>query len=305
MFFSGFADEAAYDVDGQIVATLTLGWNNLEWRNVDGINVSDMSDEAFETALGAFSDNGVRVSCFGSVIANWSVSPFDDEAFEQTKIKLSRTLRRMNQANCNLLRGMSFAVQRNLPPDDPDWETQVFAKVRKLVEMCADYGVIYGHENCMNYGGQSYRHTLKLLQNVNMDNFKLIFDTGNPVFTDFRVGEKPYKKQSSWEFYRQVKDFITYVHIKDGRFLRDGVGIFPEVDYTMPGEGDGEVKRIVTDLLAGGYDGGFSIEPHMTRIFHQADNTNPPDDTTPMLEYLRYGVKFMKLVNEAKVELKK
>ncbi|MEG1979587.1 MAG: sugar phosphate isomerase/epimerase [Victivallaceae bacterium] len=305
MFFSGFADEAACDVDGQIVATLTLGWNNLEWRSVDGVNVCDLDDAAFENALEAFCDNGIRISCFGSTIANWGVSPFNDEEFEQTKIKLSRTLRRMKQANCNLLRGMSFMMQRNLPPDDPDWEKQVFTKVRTLVEMCADCGVIYGHENCMNYGGQSYKHTLKLLKNVNMDNLKLIYDTGNPVFTDFRVGAEPYQKQSSWEFYQQVKDFITYVHIKDGHFLRESAGIFPEVDYTMPGAGEGDVKRIVTDLLGRGYDGGFSIEPHMTRVFHQADETNPPDDIAPMLEYLRYGVKFMKLFDEAKAALKK
>ena len=45
MFFSGFADEAAKDLAGQIAATKALGWSNIESRNIDGTNIHDLSEE--------------------------------------------------------------------------------------------------------------------------------------------------------------------------------------------------------------------------------------------------------------------
>src|SRR6185503_15552096 len=36
MYLTGFADEAARDIDAQIRATLELGWRSIESRNIDG-----------------------------------------------------------------------------------------------------------------------------------------------------------------------------------------------------------------------------------------------------------------------------
>ena len=64
--------------------------------------------------------------------------------------------------------------------------------------------------------GISWKHTLRLIEKINHPNFRLIFDTGNPVFNYSWIGNPPYPLQSSWEFYRNVREFISYVHIKDG-----------------------------------------------------------------------------------------
>jgi hypothetical protein len=40
MYLTGFADEAATDIDGQIRATKELGWEYIEARNIDGVNLS-------------------------------------------------------------------------------------------------------------------------------------------------------------------------------------------------------------------------------------------------------------------------
>lgn len=147
----------------------------------------------------------------------------------------------------------------------------------------------------MNYGGMSYEHTLKLLDAVKSDALKLVFDTGNPVFTDRRIGAKPYKKQSSWEFYDHVKEFVHYVHIKDAKYLGESDGIFPKAEHTFPGEGDGDIEKIVTDLLKNGYDGGFSIEPHLAVVFHDASVQSA--DEVRYANYVEYGRRFMALVD--------
>lgn len=300
LFYTGFADEAGKGIDAQIKATLELGWKNIESRNIDGTNIHNLSDEAFDIVEGKLKDAGVHINCFGSEIANWGKDPRKTEDFEISKAMLKRAIPRMQRLGTKLLRGMSFAAIKDGVPDSPEIENKVFSQVRELVKMCADAGITYGHENCMNYGGMSYKHTLKLIEAVDHKNFTLIFDTGNPPFTYNRVGEAPYKKQSAWEFYSNVKEFIHYVHIKDAKYIAESEGVFPKAEFTFPGDGDGDVKKIVTDLLANGFDGGFSIEPHMTLVFHEADKGN--EDSIKFSNYVEYGKRFMKLVDECRAK---
>jgi sugar phosphate isomerase/epimerase len=169
--------------------------------------------------------------------------------------------------------------------------------------MCEDAGIMYLHENCNNYGGMSWKHTLKLIENVKSPNFRLVFDTGNPVLNfDRSTGsDKLEVLQDSFEFYRNVREFIYYVHIKDAICEEaDNVkGGFAKAKFTFPGEGNGRVKEIVKDLLKNGYDGGFSIEPHMVKVFHE----EAADDNSVNTNYAEYGRRFMALVENAKAEI--
>ncbi len=297
-YFTGFADEAGSSIDAQIAATKELGWQNIESRNIDGVNIHNLPEDKFEVVAGKLQDAGIKVNCFGSEVANWGKDPFKEEDFQLSVQMLERAIVRMHKLGTKMIRGMSFAMQKQLPPDDKDVEAQVFKKVRHLVRMCEDAGIIYAHENCMNYGGQSYEHTLKLIEKVDSPNFKIIYDTGNPVFTDLRLGQPPYKKQSSWKFYRNIRDFVHYVHIKDEIFQEETGGVFPKAIFTWPGEGHGDVKKIVADLLRRGYDGGFSIEPHVANVFHEKA---PEKDMEQVKHdsYIEYGQRFMKIVAEA------
>ena len=74
MYLTGFADEAAADIDGQIRATKELGWSRIEMRNVDGVNLHDLPEDKFDEVYGKLADAGIEVNCFGSGIANWAKS---------------------------------------------------------------------------------------------------------------------------------------------------------------------------------------------------------------------------------------
>jgi len=295
MYYTGFADEAGDSIGVQIRATLELGWSNIEARSVDGVNLTDVPDKTFEQVCEKLAAADVRINCFASAIANWSRAPRSEEDFQYSVEALRRAIPRMQRLGTPMIRGMSFAVVRDESPDSPKLERIIFDRVRRLVEMCEEAGILYLHENCMNYGGMSHEHTLRLLDNVPSPNLRLVFDTGNPVFTDRRLGSSPYRKQSAWEFYTNVREWIHYVHIKDGCYLRESGGIFPEVEYTFPGEGDGDVARIVGDLLQTGYDGGFSIEPHLAVVYH--DSSAQSKDEVRYSNYVEYGRRFMQLVD--------
>ncbi len=281
MYLTGFADEAAKDIDGQIKATLELGWKYIESRNIDGKNIHDITDEQFDVVCGKLADAGVAINCFGSAIANWAKKI--DEPFDTSLGEARRAIVRMQRLGTKLVRIMSFAVLAGREPDD-QMEQERFKRVRELVKMFADAGITAVHENCMNYGGMSWQHTLRLIENV--PGLRLVYDTGNPVFTDDRGKPKPYPKQSSWEFYKNVREFIDYVHIKDGYWdTAEGKQVF-----TFPGEGQGDVWRIVEDLVKTGYDGGFSMEPHLAVVYHDASIKS--DAEIMYNNYVEYGKRF-------------
>lgn len=288
MYLTGFTDEAGSTIDQQIQATLELGWSNIESRNIDGKNITDISDEEFDIVYRKLDDAGVKINCFGSAISNWGkqIDKLDeDTSFEE----ISRAIPRMKRLCTKLVRIMSYAV---LPDRSPD-EQMIDVRVKRLSEICkmfTDEGIQPVHENCMNYGGMGYKYTLELVEKV--PGLKLVFDTGNPVFTDDRSKPQPYPKQSSWEFYDNVKQHIAYIHIKDGVWNAEK----NECEYTFAGQGNGDVKKIVKDLLANGYDGGISMEPHLAAVFH--DENVQSDEQVKYDTYISYARKFMELIKD-------
>jgi sugar phosphate isomerase/epimerase len=291
MYFTGFADEAADGIEGQIRATKELGWRNIESRNIDGKNIHDISDEAFDNVCAALQEAGVGINCFGSAVANWGkqITEPMDSSLEEAK----RAIPRMQRLGTRLIRIMSYAVLPDREPDD-QMEEERFSRLCELTALFLDNGIQPVHENCMNYGGLGWTYTQKLLEQV--PGLKLVFDTGNPVFTDDRTKEKPYPKQSAWEFYTHVKDYIAYIHIKDGIMVPDPETGGTKCKYTWPGEGDGDVKRIVKDLITGGYDGGISIEPHLGAVFHDPSVTS--DEESRYATYVEYGRRMEALVKD-------
>jgi len=291
MYYTGFADEAANDLPGQIRATRELGWSNIESRNIDGKNIHDISDADFDTVCNTLADAGVRINCFGSAITNWGKQI--TEPFDSSLAEARRAIPRMQRLGTKLIRIMSFAVLKDRGPED-QMEQERFARLRELTKMFVDEGLVPVHENCMNYGGMGWTYTLRMLENV--PGLQLVFDTGNPVFTPDYAQPEPRPYQSSWEFYSHVKQHIAYVHIKDGIMKPTPNG--PKAKFTWAGAGNGDVPRIVADLLASGYDGGFSIEPHLAVVYHDASVTAPEE--IKYKNYVEYGRRFMQLVEAAR-----
>lgn len=306
MFLTGFSDEAGIDVATQLKATTALGWQFIESRSINGKDLATVSDAEFELFASALNDAKIKVNCFGSAIANWKRSPRNDEDFQLSKQDLLTAIPRMQKLGTKMVRAMSFKLDGNEQFDSPELEKIIFKKVNELAKICEDAGIIYGHENCMNYGGQSHIHTLRLLGKITSPAFKLIFDTGNPVFTLRRIGIPPFPLQSAWEFYRNIKEYVYYVHIKDctADILPSGEII---KTFTFAGEGCGDVRAIIIDLLKNGYNGGFSIEPHLATIFHESDNKEDNDTKKQrsLDTYIEYGTKFERLLVECQFEAKR
>lgn len=294
-YFAGIGDEAANNIDDQIRAIKTLGWENLEARGVEvsgfpKANIHDLPDAAFDQLVGKIQAAGIKVNCFGSAIGNWGKTI--DESGETSLAEARRCIPRMKRLGTKFVRIMSFAVR----PEEDQMAPERFRRLREITKMFLDEGLQPVHENCMNYGGMGWPFTLELLENV--PGLKLVFDTANPVFNDDRSKAKPWPKQDPWEFYEHVKPHVVHVHVKDARWNHTK----NDADYTMPGEGDGKVRPILKDLIASGYSGGISIEPHVAVVFHDASVQASPEQM--FQSFVEYGRRLMALVDEINLELR-
>ena len=292
MYLSGFADEAARDLDGQIRATKTLGWEHIESRSISGTNIHDLSDADFDVVVAKLEDAGVKINCFGSTIANWGKDirkPFDID-IEQT----DRAIKRMQRLGTKMIRIMSYAV---IPDQGPDQQMapERFLRLRELVKRFTDAGIKPVHENCMNFGGMAWTYTMQLVENV--PGLRLVFDTGNPIFTQDRSKPEPCPMQRAWDFYINVKEFVDYIHIKDGKWDAEQ----KKTVFSYCGEGDGDVAKILDDAIRSGYDGGISIEPHLACVFHE-ESAKPREEV--MLEsYVEYGRRLEQIISDIQVRL--
>ncbi|MBI4556108.1 MAG: sugar phosphate isomerase/epimerase [Candidatus Hydrogenedentes bacterium] len=281
MFYSGISDEAGPTIDIQIKAHRELGWRHLELRLIDGKNITAIPDEAFDAVYDAVTSAGMKVSCFGSAIANWARPITCDAAIDLDDLK--RAIPRMHRFGTPFIRVMSYPNDPKQPLPENEWRKEAIQRMKVLAKMAEDGGVILAHENCSGWGGLSAENNNILLGEVNSPALKVVFDTGNPVTYG----------QDAWEYYLKVYEHIVYVHIKDAKKVNG------EDVYTYCGEGDGYVKEILTDLLGKGYDGGISIEPHLAAVIHtgkQADNA-----AQLYASYTEYGCRLMKIVEGTKV----
>jgi sugar phosphate isomerase/epimerase len=284
-YFTGFADEAGADIDTQIRATRELGWDCIEARNIDGANIHDLPETEFDAVCGKLMDAGIRINCFGSSVANWGkqiTEPFDS-SLEEAR----RAIPRMQRLGTKMIRIMSFAVLKDHAPEK-QMEEERFRRVRELQHMFTEEGITPVHENCMNYGGMGYTYTLRLLENV--PGLKLVFDTGNPVFSADRSKAAPHPRQCAYKFYRLVREHVAYIHIKDGIWDPKS----EKIRFTHAGEGHGDVPEILADLIGSGYAGGISIEPHLAVVFH--DDSVESEAEVRFANYVEYGRRLETLI---------
>ncbi len=286
----GIGDEAGARLETQLAATRDLGWKFIELRAAElpghaKANFHDLSDAAFDLAVQQLEQSGVQVYCFGSAVMNWAKRISDP--FDVTLGEVQRCIPRMQRVGAKFVRIMSFK------PGDEEAKTpaEVFRRVKDVTNMFMDAGIQPVHENCMNYGGMSWQHTLDLLDKC--DGLQLVFDTANPVFNPDRSKSKPWPRQDAWEFWTNVRDHVAHIHIKDATWDHTK----NSETYNWPGEGQGQVRAILKDAIARGYAAGLSIEPHMVSVFHDPNAKVVTTSDAARKNFVEYGKRLEKLLS--------
>lgn len=239
---SGFSDEISPDLETQAALVNKLGMSSLEFRSSWGTNVLDLDAELLSRAKGVLDAHGLAVSSIGSPIGKISV----DEDFEAHLDRARHAVDVAHHFGAPYIRVFSFFLRRGADPDD--YRDEVLRRMRALADVAEQGDVILLHENEKEIYGDIPRRCVDILESVASPNLRAAWDPANFV----QLGVRPFT-----EGYAGIRPHLEYVQIKDAHLADGEVG--------AAGRGDGQIVETIRALRADGFDGFFSLEPHLSQ----------------------------------------
>jgi sugar phosphate isomerase/epimerase len=237
---SGFIDEISDDFSEQCKVAAGLGLRYVEVRSAWGNNILDLDDTQLATVRETLAEHGLKASSIGSPIGKISI----DDEFPPHLERMRHAVEVAKTLEAPYIRLFSFFIPDGTDPDS--WRDEVLTRMSALAEAAADADVILVHENEKEIYGDIPRRCLDIVTSVSSPKLQLAWDPANFV----QVGVRPFT-----EGYAMLRPHVGYIQIKDA-LLADGTVV-------VAGAGDGEVFETVRALRADGFDGFFSLEPHL------------------------------------------
>ncbi|MEO8956947.1 MAG: sugar phosphate isomerase/epimerase family protein [Ktedonobacteraceae bacterium] len=242
---SAFADEISPDLDEQVAVLHSESIHYIELRSVWGINVLDLSDEQVTRVKHTLYEHGIGVSAIASPIGKVSIT----SSFAAHLQRFERAMLLAHIFQTPYIRLFSFYPPDTTPTEahnPPAWRDEVLQRLHIMTERARDEKIILLHENEKDIYGDTIARCVDLLQNTNNEHFLAILDPANFI----QCQQTPYPTA-----YGALRPWLRYVHVKDA--LLDGTVV-------AAGEGATQWAALLQRLYADGYDGYFSLEPHLT-----------------------------------------
>jgi len=237
---SGFGDEISPDLDEQLDLLSGSGINLLDLRGVWNRNVLELTDAEVGKIADGLAQRGMRVSCVATPVGKAAI----DGDFAQQQAALARGVEIAQALGTTNLRIFSYYIPEG---DDPaHHRDEVLRRLAALVEQGQAAGMTLLHENERGIYGDSPERCHDLHATIDSPHFLALWDPGNFASCGFR----PYHE--SWEL---LRPYIGYVHVKD--YDRTAKRV------VVAGAGDAEWPECIRALREDGYDGIFSLEPHL------------------------------------------
>lgn len=238
---SGFTDEISPDAETQCVVASELGLRFVELRSAWDTNVLDLDDAQRDRIVQLLHAHDLRVSSVGSPIGKISV----DEDFDAHLARMRHAALVAQQLEAPYVRVFSFFVR---PGTDPaTWRDVVLHRMAALADVAREAGVVLLHENEKGIYGDTPQRCLDVVESVGSPHLALAWDSANFV----QVGVRPFT-----DGYALLRPHLEYVQVKDARSATGEV--------VPAGRGDGELVETVRALRDDGFDGFFSLEPHLS-----------------------------------------
>lgn len=199
-----------------------------------------------------FDAHHIKVSSLGSPIGKIDI----EAPFESHLALFKHVLKLAEVFESPYIRMFSFYIAEGKNPDD--YREIVIKRWQAFLAAAQDYPEItLLHENEKDIYGDTPERCLDLCKTLNHPQLKIAFDPANFVQCDVEVYPKAYEL---------LKHEIAYVHIKDA--------LYSNHEVKPAGYGDGQVKLILESLVADGYRGFLSLEPHLANFtgFQELEN---------------------------------
>jgi len=244
---SAFADEIGPDPQLQVDILKQCGVRHIEFRSIHGTNVLALSDEQVRAFKALLDKSGFKLSAIGSPIGKVRI----DEPFEPHLEKFQRAI-----DLCQVFGTRNIRVFSYYPPEGKEWDqvagqhrAEVMERMLKKCERAKKAGVRLVHENEHRIYGDSPARVVDLLTTIHKTYdtsvFGAVYDAANYVFCGY----------DPWEGWEKTRDVTVHFHIKDWKA--------GEKHGSIPGEGQGQIPRVIADAVKRGYDGFATMEPHL------------------------------------------
>lgn len=255
-----FADEASPNINGQITALKDNGLDGLEIRNVDNVNVSEISNAKAKEVRKKLDDVGLTVWSIGSPIGKIDI---EKDSFAVHTEKFRRTLEIAEILGAENIRLFSFFVPNEKNP--ADYKGEVINRLGTFLDLAKGTGITLCHENEKGIYGDIPERCLEI--HKALPEMPAIFDPANYI----QCGA------DTLEGWKMLSGYVKYLHIKDA--LTDG-------SVVPAGKGIGNLPFILEDFRK---NGGkcVTIEPHLT-VFAGLSALEKEGDKSVVGEVYRY-----------------
>lgn len=237
---SGFSDEISSDFVQQCSLVRQLGMGHLEFRSAWEVNVLDLSPAQLREAAELLADHDLKVSSIGSPIGKIPIH----EDFEPHLERMRHAAEVARFLDAPYVRVFSFFMTSGSDP--ADFRDEVLRRMSEVTKVAVEAGVVLLHENEKDIYGDTPQRCLDIIESVGSPNLRVAWDPANFV----QVGVLPFS-----EAYAMLRPHLEYVQIKDARLA--------DRQVVPAGEGDGQIVETVRALRSDGFDGFFSLEPHL------------------------------------------
>jgi sugar phosphate isomerase/epimerase len=238
---TSFADEISPDLDEQLNTLVQESMAHMELRSIWNKNVLDLREGELERVRSAASERGIGISSIGSPIGKVLVT----DPFGPHLKRFRRALHAANVMRSPYVRVFSFFIPKGHEPDR--YREEVIERMGTLAGEAEDFGVALLHENEKDIYGDIPTRGVDILAGVDSPALRAAWDAAN--FVQCGVSH-PYT-----DGYESLRPYIEYVHVKDAL---SGSG-----KVVVAGEGAGQWPETLSALRASGFDGFFSLEPHL------------------------------------------
>lgn len=227
---AAFADESDPSFEGQISALKRNDIEYIELRGLDGVNISNVTEDAARAYAARLKEVGIKVWSIGSPIGKVKITDDLDAHLE----KLEHVCRLAKIFETDKIRMFSFY-------EAYENSDKVMAMLGEMVKIADKYGIKLCHENEKKIFGDTLERVLLIVEKVK--GLKFIYDPANFI----EVGEDPAKTLPA------LHGISEYFHIKD---------VISATGSLVPaGCGDGRIDELVR--MIGDNDKVLTLEPHL------------------------------------------
>ncbi len=241
---SGFADEMYDSFEDQINGHLALGLSKIELRFLDGKNISTLTGAEVAETFRILHARKVKPYAIGSPIGKISLDEDLDAHFELAR----RVFHIAHVLGSKAVRIFSFYPHKDKAFDDADRDV-IVDFLKRLAGIANFYRITLCLENERNVYGESAERAKELIDLVNSEKLRCVFDMGNFVHDG-------YDPEAAYEI---LADHVHYFHIKE---------VNKAGEMVMTGDGDSKIAEILAKHAkrTEAKETVISLEPHLANF---------------------------------------